>query len=113
VKEFDNNKLVKLRNPHGAEGAEWTGDWSDKSYKWNQKMKNLLNEKLEQDGTFWMSADDFVYEYRAVYLCRIFTPDKWKKIGPLRGEWKGKKAAGLPSKQNANVKMNFNPHYGI
>lgn len=34
VMELDGNKLIKMRNPHGHQGAEWNGEWSDKSPLW-------------------------------------------------------------------------------
>lgn len=46
---------------------------------------------------FFMSLDDFVFEYRALYVCRIFSRDIWKSYKSIQGEWVGKKAAGLPS----------------
>jgi len=35
IKDIDNNRLIKLRNPHGNRSAEWKGDWSDGSLLWN------------------------------------------------------------------------------
>ncbi|TXI91400.1 MAG: hypothetical protein E6Q33_10390 [Neisseriales bacterium] len=48
------------------------------------------------DGAFWIGLEDFVYCYRALYVCRIFD-DTFVKVGPINGAWKGKKAAGLKS----------------
>lgn len=42
VANLDGNRLIKLRNPHGSEGVEWTGDWSDNSEKWTQRMLELV-----------------------------------------------------------------------
>lgn len=50
-------KLIKLRNPWGSH--EWNGDWSDKSKKWTSKLKKELNYVDADDGSFWMSFDDF------------------------------------------------------
>jgi hypothetical protein len=36
------------------------------------------------DGAFWMGLDDFVYAFRAIYVCRIFD-SSWKRVGPYRG----------------------------
>jgi hypothetical protein len=38
IKNLDGNKLLQLRNPHGNRGAEWTGDWSDNSFKWTTRL---------------------------------------------------------------------------
>lgn len=88
VKNLDGNKLIKLRNPHGNNSKESTLDWSDDSPKWTARLKGLLNEPMSKDGAFWMSLEDFVYCYRALYVCRIFDQN-WLKIGPFRGSWKG------------------------
>lgn len=60
-----------------------------------------------------MSINDFVYEFRALYLCRIFPENIWKQIANIQGEWKGIRAAGLPTKKTPNAKIDKNPHYGI
>jgi len=113
LQEFESEKLIKLRNPHGNGGAEWTGDWSDNSMKWTQKAKNLLKPESKEDGVFWMSLQDFVYEFKCIYVCRIFDTKLWKSMPTIQGEWKGTSAAGLPNKANPNADMSKNPHYGI
>ena len=37
-----NLRLMKLRNPFGM--GEWTGDWSDKSSKWDDNAKKAFPE---------------------------------------------------------------------
>lgn len=39
VQDLDGNRLVQLRNPHGNESAEWSGDWGDRSYLWVKYYK--------------------------------------------------------------------------
>jgi len=36
VREIDDNRLIKMRNPWGK--GEWTGHWSDKCEKWTEEM---------------------------------------------------------------------------
>lgn len=112
VANLDGYRLIKLRNPHGSEGAEWTGDWSDNSEKWTQRMLELVKESMKQDGAFWMSIDDFVYCFKSLYICRIFEPTSWRTVR-TQGKWEGEKAAGLPSPKNPNAAIQKNPHYGI
>jgi len=50
-------KLIKLRNPWGQH--EWNGDWSDNSKLWTPQLKKELNYVDANDGSFWMSFDDF------------------------------------------------------
>ena len=72
VKELDGNRLMLIRNPHGNKGAEWTGDWSDKSSKWTERLKKLANFVDADDGMFWMSIEDYLYKFEDIYLCRVF-----------------------------------------
>jgi len=82
--EFESERLIKLRNPHGSGGVEWRGDWSDNSFKWTEKAKKLLKPEAKEDGIFWMSLDDFVYEFKALYVCRIFDKNLWKTIPTIK-----------------------------
>jgi len=67
-KKFD---LLKLRNPHGQGGKEWSGAWSDGDRMW--KRYPDIAEKLQpagkDDGTFWMAKEDFVKEFRSISIC--------------------------------------------
>ena len=42
VRQIDNEKLIKLKNPHGEHGVEWNGDWSDGDGKWTKRFKTEL-----------------------------------------------------------------------
>jgi len=113
VRDLEEVKLIKLRNPHGRHGKEWTGDWSDISYKWTEKLKKKINDEFAEDGAFWMSIEDFLYEFKYLYVCRIFEEKFWGNVDPIHGEWKGGSAAGLPSKENPKAKIQNNPQYKI
>ena len=113
VQDLDEVKLIKLRNPHGQHGREWTGDWSDGSYKWTTKLKAKINEEFAEDGAFWMAIDDFLYEFKYLYVCRIFDEKNWCNLEPLDGEWNGITAAGLPTKDNPKAKLQNNPQFTI
>jgi hypothetical protein len=66
--QFD---LMKLRNPHGQGGQEWSGAWSDGHPIWDQYpgIKEKLMPAVEDDGTFWMERADFVNEFRSISIC--------------------------------------------
>ena len=51
-------RLLKLRNPWGK--GEWTGDWSDKSEKWTQELRDKFNIVDSDDGTFCMPYDAYL-----------------------------------------------------
>lgn len=74
--EFYNNgiltKLVKLRNPWG--NTEFSGDWSDNSTLWTDKLKKELKVSEEDDGVFYMHFDDFIKYYVIFSMCHLY-PD--------------------------------------
>lgn len=72
VVDFQGEKLVKLRNPHGSRGIEWNGDWSDESSMWTPAAAEALGLEVEADGVFWMGVNDFVEEFKYVYICCKF-----------------------------------------
>jgi len=115
MQEIDNSKLIKLRNPHGKSGAEWTGDWCDTSPNWNQRSKTKLKyePRDHEDGIFWMDIFDFTEQYSFLYMCRILTEGTGWKKAELSGEWKGKTAEGLPSRAYPSARLELNPQYSI
>ena len=60
-----------------------------------------------------MSLDDFIYEYKNLYICRIFDEKIWKELDVMNGEWKGESAAGLPSRANPKANFSRNPQYTV
>jgi len=62
-------RLVRLRNPWGK--LEWRGDWSDSSALWSAEMRRALGQQGGDDGTFWMSFDDFLDYFRSIEACRV------------------------------------------
>lgn len=58
VKEYNNEYMVKLRNPWGSE--TFKGDWHDgDTAKWTKEAKKALQPLPIEDGVFWMEMDDF------------------------------------------------------
>ena len=75
VKEVDTSdgkqKLVNLRNPWG--NGEWSGEWSDGSKKWTKELrKQCGNVENKDDGSFWMSFDDFYKYYLLAGICHLY-----------------------------------------
>lgn len=49
-----------------------TGDWSNKSKLWTLEARNELNPSLEDnDGTFWMSYQDFMTFFKGLNICKV------------------------------------------
>jgi hypothetical protein len=77
--EYEGEKLIQIRNPHGTQGAEWNGDWADGSPKWTEAAKAKVGYVEGEDGIFWMAVQDFVTEYKNLYVCRTFN-DTWVQL---------------------------------
>ena len=54
-------KIVNLRNPWGQ--FEWKGAWGDDSEEWTPESKEKASFVNKDDGSFWMSYDDFTKHY--------------------------------------------------
>ena len=64
-------KLINLRNPWGH--REWIGDWSDSSEKWTKDIRDqCLNYGVKDDGSFWMSLEDFYKYYIIGGICHLY-----------------------------------------
>ncbi|KAJ4930057.1 hypothetical protein JOQ06_019071 [Pogonophryne albipinna] len=61
-------RLVRLFNPWGRK--EWTGNWSDKSDRW-QRVSPNDRAKCEDrdDGEFWMELKDFCRHFSMLFIC--------------------------------------------
>lgn len=64
-----NIRLVRIRNPWGYK--EWAGDWSDSSPLWNEELKKIFDQVKGDDGTFYMSIEDFVQFFECTHICHI------------------------------------------
>lgn len=77
AKEVDSRtgllRMVQVRNPHGAGGLEWSGDWSDKSTLWAKypEVAKALGYEASssEDGVFWMEWGAFVNHFKEVTFC--------------------------------------------
>ena len=61
--------LIKVRNPWGE--GEWNGDWSDKSKKWTEELKEYFEVVKKEDGIFWISVDDYVKYFASTSICYL------------------------------------------
>ncbi len=111
VRAVDSYKLIQLRSPPGVT-SEWRGDWSDASRLWTTRLKKKLGWTKEEDGTFWMSFDDFCLAFRSLYVCHYYDPAIWRPL-TLRGVWDPllHTAGGLPSQHNPVCRLERNPQW--
>jgi len=81
VREYNNELLLQLRNPHGStfDTLEWMGDWADDSEQWNTRAISRLDYKPETDmnakpdGIFWMNSTDLLQNFKYFYTCRVLS----------------------------------------
>jgi hypothetical protein len=66
-------RVVQLRNPWGK--GESKGRWSDKDPNWNyisaEEKKRIGYKNDSNDGTFFMTYDDFLSEFRALAVAEV------------------------------------------
>lgn len=60
------DRLVKLRNPWGSE--KYIGDWSDKSDKWTDKLREEAGAVSEDDGIIFLAVEDYHKEFYATMV---------------------------------------------
>ena len=71
-------RLVKIRNPWVE--REWTGDWSDHrddKDEWktvSEDEKNRIGYTNENDGSFWMTFQDWVNLRKVFNLMTLARP---------------------------------------
>ena len=73
---------------------EWTGDWSDHSSLWTARLKSLAGWVDCDDGSFWMSWQDFVHNFDELYVCRFYEPRTFPCQGAMDGGWDSLTAGG-------------------
>eukprot|EP00826_Nyctotherus_ovalis_P014121 TRINITY_DN138_c0_g3_i1.p1 TRINITY_DN138_c0_g3~~TRINITY_DN138_c0_g3_i1.p1 ORF type:complete len:879 (+),score=259.64 TRINITY_DN138_c0_g3_i1:50-2638(+) len=62
-------RLIQIRNPWGE--YEWTGDWSDACGNWTNELRMQAGHVKKDDGTFFMSIDDFYNLYSYTFVCQV------------------------------------------
>mmetsp|Transcript_21241 Transcript_21241/g.48803 ORF Transcript_21241/g.48803 Transcript_21241/m.48803 type:complete len:370 (-) Transcript_21241:36-1145(-) len=113
--------LVMLRNPHGegeatAEGVfstKWRGDWSDTCSLWkeHQEVAEQVAFSPRNDGTFWMSWDDFTAAFDKVCVLPKSMEERRGGIkafvdrAPVREVQKDPKKVGLSLARMADEEM--------
>lgn len=92
MREVYSHKLVNVRNIWGY--FEWDGAWSRRSAFWTPDIKEILKPKLdEDDGTFWMSYEDFIRHFTAVNVCKTKTCNEVR----LKGKFVRLQESGKPT----------------
>ncbi|XP_035536180.1 calpain-12 [Morone saxatilis] len=86
--------LLRLRNPWGF--VEYCGPWSDKGKEW-EDVDKAEKERIElinqEDGEFWISAEDFSKLFDIVELCSV-NPDTYE-VTDSQSTWTISEHAGF------------------
>ena len=94
-------RLLWIRNPWGS--FEWDGAWSDADPAWTDDIKAEIeaqtgiaaaDQVVENDGTFWMSFEDFRERFDSLNVCHAFTSAKKLLKSRARPRVAGAAAAG-------------------
>mmetsp|Transcript_9668 Transcript_9668/g.12057 ORF Transcript_9668/g.12057 Transcript_9668/m.12057 type:complete len:319 (+) Transcript_9668:3-959(+) len=119
---YDNKRWTRRmqkRLNYRPEGGDIQGSsrflppWSRKNRN-SRDLDNGVSEKAkeEQDnneeGTFWISLNDFVRHFKWLYGCQLFNKDEWIHHS-VEGAWIGQTAGGPPNQADAR----FNPQFTL
>jgi len=69
--------MFSVSIPHGSGELEWTGKWNGYSDDWQNNPEIwqtiwAIHPGDADDGTFWISWEDFQHHFNRIYVCRIF-----------------------------------------
>lgn len=94
VREIDNQRLLRLRNPWGS--FIWLGEWSWDWPGWNAQRKSLVGRPWRQSGTFWIPFERFLQYFDSVDIAQIRIHNGWTSVRyPIKIGWDGD---GKPTK---------------
>ncbi len=74
-------RLLKVYNPWGN-SVEWNGEWRDTCPNWkllSKEIKDQLDLKIEADGEFFMSFEDWLKNFELCQICNL-TPETIEDI---------------------------------
>ena len=95
VVNYQGHQLLNIRNPWGT--YEWEGAWSDSDKsRWTDDAISEIKPVFGDDGTFWMSYQDFLSHFSTLNVCKV---RDWEEIR-VKCEFSnfGTKASSLRSK---------------
>uniref|UniRef100_A0A2K6WE65 Calpain catalytic domain-containing protein n=1 Tax=Onchocerca volvulus TaxID=6282 RepID=A0A2K6WE65_ONCVO len=78
VKEFNNQRVVRLRNPWGA--FTWNGPWCDTWSGWDEYSRRILLPDGPEAGAFWMPFADFMQRFDSVEVAKVRSAQGWKEL---------------------------------
>jgi len=92
TRDIDGLQLIRIRNPWGM--GEWKGAFADEDEEWDKHraLRERLDYEFKDDGTWWMTFQDWCENYNKFYICKVF-PDTWEQYS-IDSQWKGKTAGG-------------------
>ena len=87
-------KLIQLRNPWGR--YEWTGAWSDGAKEWaaHPTVKRICSPAKADDGSFWMSWEDFSDVFQSIDVCARSTGLRDLNLDAMESDGRCKNAIG-------------------
>lgn len=83
---------------------EWKGAWSDGSPEWDAIPEKDRPENAD-DGSFWMSMDDFCEQFDALTITRtvntaILSLERTWNCKSFKGRWEGEMAGGCKNEKD-------------
>jgi hypothetical protein len=71
-------------------------------------IKNFMpgEDDVSSDGSFWISLEDFVKNFKWLYVCQLFDPAQWIHSS-VTDKWEGETAGGPPNQPGAGKNPQF------
>lgn len=91
--EGTTHRLIQIRNPWGH--VQWNGPFGQDWDGWTPELIAELDERVEDDGTFWMPLADFHREFDYFFHCRVLSGD-FTHLRAIDGAWAPNKSSGGP-----------------
>ncbi|KAL3985978.1 Calpain cysteine protease family protein [Acanthocheilonema viteae] len=78
VKEYNGQRVVRLRNPWGT--FTWNGPWCDTWSGWDESSRRILLPHGPEAGAFWMPFQDFMQRFDSVEVAKVRSAQGWKEL---------------------------------
>ncbi|MCP9264424.1 Calpain-D [Dirofilaria immitis] len=78
VKEYNHQRVVRLRNPWGS--FTWNGPWCDTWSGWDASSRRILLPDGPEAGAFWMPFADFMQRFDSVEVAKVRSAQGWKEL---------------------------------
>ena len=109
VQASNGERLIQIRNPWGQ--TEWNGAYSDSDSAWTPQLSGECGHVDQNDGTFFMSLDDFCKWFGDIEVCdptrvKTLSETTSARLDCFASNWVSEQTAGGPHTCSVTFKHN-------